>query len=446
MRPRQPEPGASAGGAGPRGEGEGKPWDTLLEEPAAAAAVDVAGWLHVDEELYEKHMVITKKLEQHLAAKKKQAETKEKNHKATQTKKVLQQPTLNKASQTNTRPAIDMATQTNTQDDAADAADQAEPAPKKARVSNAAWLWRCQPFYLNAIVDYGRDSEGNESCLSIRDIVDGPVQEMLLAGMRFDLPWLVAECPVMKTMKRITILIGDPLNKPEKKVARVKALRQAAGDLELHGPTVTVDLAPLGDAFATFHPKLFLLTYADRIRVCISSANFTYGGWWRKNQAIYVQDFPRKQPQQGSQPPTDMEMEDELVAFLRATTKAGDWCDKIRQFDYSTAIGKIVASVPGTHAGPDLHCWGHMRMRRLLESQPDPQGLQDQAVVCQVASLGSLDEDWIEEFIGSLCVSPSHPEIAADIDWKLILPTVDEVRTHWRDGRPARRFTSRARS
>ena len=143
---------------------------------------------------------------------------------------------------------------------------------------------------------------------------------------------------------------------------------------------------------------------------------------WRKNQAIYVQDFPRKQPQQGSQPSTDMEgqrypanapcshvvcllvcVSDQLVAFLSATTKAADWCDKIRQFDYSTAIGKIVASVPvsvsqterpclwsiglcsvvcvtrtqGAHKGSDINRWGHMRLRHVLESEPDPQGLQE---------------------------------------------------------------------
>ncbi|CEM01729.1 unnamed protein product [Vitrella brassicaformis CCMP3155] len=313
-------------------------------------------------------------------------------------------------------------------------AKRAEPARKKGRVSETAWLWRCQPFYLNAIVDYGRDGEGSEGCLSIRDVIDGPVQEMLLASMRFDLPWLVDECPVMKTMRRITILTGDPRHQPQRKVDRVEELRQDATNLQSHGPKVPVEVCPLRDAYASFHPKLIILTYADHIRVCIASANFTYSNWWRRNQAIYVQDFPRKkqqqqQQQQGSQPSTD-DMENHLADFLHATTKAGDWCNKVREFDYSTAIGKIVASVPGSHQAPDVNRWGHMRMRELLKNQPDPQDWTRSHLVCQVPSVGSLDEDFIEDLIGGLCVSPSHPEIAegTHLTWQLILPTVDEVR------------------
>ncbi|CEM18762.1 unnamed protein product [Vitrella brassicaformis CCMP3155] len=332
----------------------------------------------------------------------------------------------------------------NSQDLAQDeASDLLGPAPKKARVCRTAWLWRCQPFYLNAIVDYGRDGEENEGCLSIRDVVDGPVQEMLLTSTRFDLPWLVDECPVMKTIRRIAVLTGDPRtddpqDQPSKE-ERLRLLVEAANDLSSYGPAVTVEAVPLTDQHGRFHPKLIFLTYADRIRVCISSANFTHSDWWRKNQIINVQDFPRKL-QQGSQPSTDME--DQLAAFLRATTKAGGWCDKIRQFDYSTAIGKIVASVPGSHAGSDVHRWGHMRMRRLLSGQPGPKGLEDHAVVCQVALLDSLEENWIEEFIGRsphtttapalhvVCAS-AHPTLSwrQPLTWRLILPTIDEVRT-----------------
>ncbi|CEL92589.1 unnamed protein product [Vitrella brassicaformis CCMP3155] len=139
---------------------------TVFEEPAAAAAAGGAtGWLHVDEAVFDTDMVTTKvggpvaaaaaaaaassavvfrrpsagarrrmptpvgsgrrmsmagglkevttridgihkKLEQHLANKKKQADTKEKNDKATQAEKEPQRPTLNKAAQTNTPSSI----------------------------------------------------------------------------------------------------------------------------------------------------------------------------------------------------------------------------------------------------------------------------------------------------------------------------------------------------
>ncbi|CEM23753.1 unnamed protein product [Vitrella brassicaformis CCMP3155] len=290
--------------------------------------------------------------------------------------------------------------------------------------ASTGWLWRCQPFYLNAIVDYGRAGGANEGCLSIRDIIEGEsgqVQELLLANFMIDLDWMVSECPVMRKMQRITILTGEG-----------SALDQSAGRLRKTGPRVEVYRPPLPIAFGSFHAKMILLTFNDRIRVCIHTANFIYPDWWRKNQAIYVQDFPRKQQQQGSQPSTDMEdMEDQLVAFLRATTKAGDWCDKIRQFDYSTAIGKIVASVPGAHKGSDINRWGHMRLRDVLSSQPDPQNLQDFHLVCQFSSLGSLSDKWLlEEFAGTMVSSSSHRRPARpSVPMHIVLPTVQQVRT-----------------
>ncbi|CEM38982.1 unnamed protein product [Vitrella brassicaformis CCMP3155] len=327
-----------------------------------------------------------------------------------------------------------------TQDDDAPA-KRAEPARKKGRASETAWLWRCQPFYLNAIVNYGGDGEGNEGCLSIRDVIDGPAEEMLICCMRFDLPWLVSECPVMQTMRHITILTGDTHNMP-RRILRLESLRRSADDmLASSGATVAVEAVPLPKGtHSTFHPKLILLAYADRIRVCITSANFLYDEWWKKNQTVYVQDFPRKQ-EDGAELRSSLgeDMEDQLSAFIGATTKADDWCDKIKAFDYSTAIGQIVASVPsveGNHVcsnktvvGPSVNRWGHMRLRHLLRHQADPQNMADFSVVCQVSSIGSLDADWIEEFLSSLCSSGSHPQIKADIPWQLVLPTEHEVRT-----------------
>lgn len=45
--------------------------------------------------------------------------------------------------------------------------------------------------------------------------------------------------------------------------------------------------------FASFHSKLILYEFDDRLRVIISSANLTIKGWSTLSQVIWVQDFPR---------------------------------------------------------------------------------------------------------------------------------------------------------
>jgi hypothetical protein len=51
----------------------------------------------------------------------------------------------------------------------------------------------------------------------------------------------------------------------------------------------------------------------------------------------------------------------------------GGWCMRVAAFDFSTAQVRLVASVPGPdsgrHKGADMHNWGHLKLRRVLEAE-----------------------------------------------------------------------------
>ena len=153
------------------------------------------------------------------------------------------------------------------------------------------------------------------------------LMQLLLANFMIDLDWMVSECPVMRKMQRITILTGEGRSMAENTrqahthtqtdrhthtdththtqtdrhthtdtdtdadthdslpdVTSVcvdvgGALDQSAGRLRKTGPRVEVYRPPLPIAFGSFHAKMILLTFNDRIRVCIHTANFIYPDW-----------------------------------------------------------------------------------------------------------------------------------------------------------------------
>lgn len=123
---------------------------------------------------------------------------------------------------------------------------------------------------------------------------------------------------------------------------------------------------------------MFLL-YPTGIRIVVHTANLIYIDWNNKSQGLWTQDFPYKNVAAGESKPSPFE--NDLVEYLQALEWTG--CIAIisgigevhvdaaffRKFDYSSAMVRLVASVPGYHLGRNLTKWGHLKLRTILQEQ-----------------------------------------------------------------------------
>ena len=142
------------------------------------------------------------------------------------------------------------------------------------------------------------------------------------------------------------------------------------------------------------------------IRVAVFTANFVYADWRTKNQGIYVQDFPLKGGggiNNGSTPSTAVNsFEHDLARYFTAAGWRG--CASIfAKFDFSSAAGHLVASVPGYHSaalGPSAKgplCssyWGMWHLKHQLKCHA-PSTSSGDALTWQYSSQGSLTPDFL---------------------------------------------------
>eukprot|EP00984_Skeletonema_dohrnii_P002483 scaffold862_cov76-Skeletonema_dohrnii-CCMP3373.AAC.1 len=118
--------------------------------------------------------------------------------------------------------------------------------------------------------------------------------------------------------------------------------------------------------------------------------------------------------------------------------------DLIRQYDYSSAYAVLIPSVPGYHQGMAIHKYGYLKLRReIMDAFPSSQTLGEKRkkkspIVCQISSLGSLQEKWLRKFFSALDYTSTHTTNPLDENCmstkplqsltKIIWPTTDEIR------------------
>ena len=99
--------------------------------------------------------------------------------------------------------------------------------------------------------------------------------------------------------------------------------------------------------------------------------------WLLKTQGVWAQDFPLKSAAAAAAGSTAVadrpscDFEEQLVAYFTAC--GGIDARLLRHYDFSAAVGQLVASVPGTHTNQNpggLRQWGFPRLRAVLEAQP----------------------------------------------------------------------------
>ena len=325
-----------------------------------------------------------------------------------------------------------------------DSDDEAEPAKRPRTGSSApepspppgattAGGGFAGPLCLNRLLDPPPTGPWAGVELSLQDVFEvhpsldrRPPREALLANFMVDLRWLLDECPSLVEVPTLTVLHGDDAKGCGGEA--VAARKQRGLETRLHSP-------PLPMQWGTHHSKMALLLYDDCVRVCVKTFNDLYSDAHCKSQALYVQDFPA-----GESSELDVFGTDFARQLRRYLARCGGFDgSKLDRYDFSSASGALVASVPGYHKGQELEEWGHMRLRRLLLRHAElPAGWPgpgaEEGVVCQFSSLGSLTPKWLEEFHATLASTapPSGGGPAGTAlgrpPLRLVVPTAAQVR------------------
>ncbi|KAG0599541.1 hypothetical protein M758_12G160100 [Ceratodon purpureus] len=266
----------------------------------------------------------------------------------------------------------------------------------------------------------------NKGCVNIRGVIQGDVQVALLSNYMVDIDWLLEACPRLRTVPSVVVFHGEGGGSLE--------LLQASkpNSWLLHKP-------PLRLSYGTHHSKAMFLIYPTGVRIVVHTANLIYIDWNHKSQGLWMQDFPYKSGV--AQDSKSSPFENDLVEYLQALEWGGCMANVsglgevrinaafFRRFDYSSALVRLVGSVPGYHQGRNLTKWGHLKLRTILQEQCFDEQFKGSPCVYQFSSLGSLDEKWMDEFASSVQAgSTLGKEKLGPGPVQIIWPTVEDIR------------------
>ncbi|XP_061354447.1 tyrosyl-DNA phosphodiesterase 1 isoform X2 [Gastrolobium bilobum] len=265
----------------------------------------------------------------------------------------------------------------------------------------------------------------NTSCVSIGDVIKGDILIAILSNYMVDIDWLIPACPALSKVPHVLVIHGENDGRAD----YIK--RNKPANWILHKPSLPI-------SFGTHHSKAMLLVYPQGVRVIVHTANLIYVDWNNKSQGLWMQDFPWKDQNSLSK---GSGFENDLVEYL-SMLKWPEFSVKIpslgnfsicasffKKFDYSDAMVRLIASVPGYHSGTGLKKWGHMKLRSLLQECTFDEEFKNSPLIYQFSSLGSLDEKWMAELASSMSAGFSEDKTLLGMgEPQIIWPTVEDVR------------------
>ncbi|KAL0363254.1 UNVERIFIED_CONTAM: Tyrosyl-DNA phosphodiesterase 1 [Sesamum calycinum] len=265
----------------------------------------------------------------------------------------------------------------------------------------------------------------NRNAVSISDVIQGDVLLAILSNYMVDIDWLLSACPALKRVPNVLVIHGEGDGTLE------YMKRNKPSNWILHKP-------PLPISYGTHHSKAMLLVYPRGLRVIIHTANLIYVDWNNKTQGLWMQDFPWKDQNSTSK---GCGFENDLIDYLGAL-KWHEFNVKLpplgsfsinpyffKKFDYSSAVVRLIASVPGYHSGSSLRKWGHMKLRSVLQDCTFEKQFETCPLVYQFSSLGSLDEKWMAELASSMSAGMTEDKSPLGPGKPLIIwPSVEDVR------------------
>lgn len=177
-----------------------------------------------------------------------------------------------------------------------------------------------------------------------------------------------------------------------------------------------------------------LLQYETGIRVVILTSNMIESDWNQKTQAIWMSDLLPPLPSDALSVDTSKtHFKTDLLEYLQTyrLPSINFWIALIKRHDFSSVNVFLIGSVPGTHSGPKLNSFGHMKLRQLLRQHCPASITSNWGTVAQFSSIGSLGkkpDQWLTgEFEQTLNTTKSN-RLASKSAIKLVFPTVENVR------------------
>jgi hypothetical protein len=131
------------------------------------------------------------------------------------------------------------------------------------------------------------------------------------------------------------------------------------------------------------HAKFMILIYEHHTRVIITSANWRPFEFQHLMNIVYYQDFL-----EGAEECSQFSQV--LLPFLKNVGVPDDIFDHLRRFDYTTSLGCVISSQPGTHVrDAGLH-----HLSALMETMCIPR--DNLSAYYHTTNLGFLDKEWYE--------------------------------------------------
>lgn len=260
--------------------------------------------------------------------------------------------------------------------------------------------------YLNKIPDFPCSG----LAISFADIVGSPidVEAVLLTSYGADFEWLVGH---FQGGTPITLI-----DQPQAELDQCSIV-----PLGNYWPMFQV-LYPKfekGGLFerGTMHSKLILIKWKHNrgLRIVISSANLFRFDWEGITQVYWAIDIDVNISSSSSSSTNafGQDLCDFVSCLVKDQTLVTDWVSILRenQENISSQVPEnifLLASVPGTHAGPGLCQYGQMRLRSILANHSTR---LNQNVQFQMSSIGMLQQPFMQSFITSCHSSLEHFKI-----------------------------------
>ncbi|KAM3457323.1 hypothetical protein MY5147_005680 [Beauveria neobassiana] len=291
------------------------------------------------------------------------------------------------------------------------------------------------PFCLTWVRDL--EEENNKDAVTLSDLLGDP---------------LISECWSFNYLHSISFLMDafDRDIRPHVKVHivhgfwkredgnRIGLVEQAA-----LFPNVNLHAAPMPEMFGTHHSKMLILFRRDdTAQVIIHTANMIAKDWTNMTNAVWTSPVLSKLKKVPDDPSWREDMAQgsghrfkfDLLSYLRCYDRMRPTCnalvESLKEYDFSSVRGSLIASVPGTHevhGDPGVTSWGWKSMSKCLQQIPCEPGVSQVAVqVSSIATLGGND-GWLR---GTLfkALSKGKAATALSPQFKVVFPTADEIR------------------